>query len=142
MAYSFTHNGLVIRLIDGATIPENPDNIDWQEYQRWVASGGVTAPFVLSEEELLAHVTTETQRRLDDFARTRMYDNILSACTYASSAVPKFAAEGQRAVELRDQTWTKLYEVLDEIKAGTRPVPASFAEIEPELPVLSWSEST
>ena len=80
------------------------------------------------------------QQRLDAFARTRGYDNILSACTYATSAVPKFAQEGQAAVNLRDQTWAALYALLDEVQAGARPVPADFAEIEALLPALEWPE--
>jgi hypothetical protein len=28
--------------------------------------------------------------------------------------------------------------MLDEVIAGTRPMPTGFADIEPELPVLTW----
>lgn len=77
------------------------------------------------------------QQRLDDFARSRNYDSILSACTYATSTNQKFAAEGQCCVKLRDATWAKAYEILAEVQAG-RPMPASIADIEPELPVLAW----
>ena len=38
-------------------------------------------------EQLYKEVVDATQRRLDDFARTRNYDGILSACTYATSTV-------------------------------------------------------
>ena len=79
-----------------------------------------------------------TQQRLDDFARTRGYDGILSACTYATSPTPRFAAEGQYCVEARDATWAKLYEMLDEVLAGTRPMPSGYADVEPELPALAW----
>ena len=63
---------------------------------------------------------------------------MLSLCTYATSPNPKFSKEGQYGVEVRDATWAKLLEMLEEVKAGTRPMPESFAEIEPELPVLEW----
>lgn len=79
-----------------------------------------------------------SQQRLDDFARTRNYDGILSACTYATSTVPKFAAEGQYCVEARDATWAKLYAIMAEVEAGTRPLPAGFSDVEPDLPVLAW----
>ena len=52
-------------------------------------------------EAIVAYVAA-VQVRLDDFARTRNYDGILSAATYATSTVSKFAAEGQCAVALRD----------------------------------------
>lgn len=87
---------------------------------------------------LQQRVVDGAQKRLDDFARTRNYDGILSACTYATSNVPKFASEGQYAVEVRDSTWKKLYEILDEVQSGKRPIPTGFADIEPELPTLEW----
>jgi hypothetical protein len=88
--------------------------------------------------QLKEEIEAATQKRLDDFASTRNYDSILSACTYATSAVPKFAAEGQYCVEARDATWTKLLSMLAEVEAGTRPVPTGYADIEPDLPVLAW----
>lgn len=89
-------------------------------------------------EALQTSVIAATQNRLDDFAKTRNYDGILSLCTYATSLIPKFKAEGQYGVEARDATWAKLYEMLAEVEAGTRPMPSGFADIEPELPVLVW----
>lgn len=91
-----------------------------------------------SPDELRAEVVTATQARLDAFAQTRNYDGILSACTYATSTVPKFAAEGQYCVGARDATWATLYELLAEVEAGTRPIPGGYADIEPELPALAW----
>ena len=90
------------------------------------------------KDQLQATIVAATQARLDDFARTRNYDGILSACTYATSTVPKFAAEGQYCVQARDATWAQLYQMLAEVEAGTRPIPAGFEDVEPELPALVW----
>lgn len=87
---------------------------------------------------IIASVTSNTQARLDTFARTRGYDGILSACTYASSAIPKFAADGQYAVNARDATWATLYAFMADVGAGTKPMPTGFAEVEPLLPALVW----
>lgn len=81
-----------------------------------------------------------TQERLDGFAKGRGYDGILSACTYATSTVERFQIEGQKCVELRDATWSKLYDIVDEIQAQTRPMPESFNEIASELPALLWGD--
>lgn len=89
-------------------------------------------------QRLQENVTTSTQQRLDDFAGTRNYDGILSACTYATSTVLKFKTEGQYCVEARDATWAKLYEILAEVQSGARPLPKGYADIEGELPVLEW----
>jgi hypothetical protein len=79
-----------------------------------------------------------TQKRLDDFAKTRLYDGILSACTYATSSVPKFQTEGQYCVDARDNTWATLYTILAEVEAGTRPMPTGFDDVSGDLPVLTW----
>ena len=88
--------------------------------------------------QITENIVILTQKRLDDFARTRNYDSIVSACTYYGSPVPKFAAEAAYAVEARSLTWAKLYEMLGEVEAGTRPMPTGYIDIEPELPVLQW----
>jgi hypothetical protein len=89
-------------------------------------------------EQIQAEIVTDTQKRLDDFAKTRNYDGILSLCTYASSPNVKFQAEGQYGVDARDTTWTKLYQIFAEVEALTRPMPTSYADIESELPTLAW----
>ena len=81
----------------------------------------------------------EARQRLDDFARTRNYDNILSACTYATSTVAKFCAEGQYCVDARDATWNACYVILADVQAGTRPMP-TLEQIMSELPVLEWPQ--
>ena len=83
-------------------------------------------------------IVAATQARLDAFAQTRNYDGILSACTYATSTVPKFQAEGQYAVNARDNTWDTLYAFMAEVQLGTRPMPSGFADVEPLLPTLAW----
>lgn len=85
-----------------------------------------------------AAVVTATQARLDTFANTRNYDGILSACTYASSAVPKFQSEGQYCVNARDNTWAALYTLMADVQAGTTPMPATIDEVVALLPELTW----
>lgn len=109
----------------------------------WVQTWDVVE---LSEEEvskkiqnLTEKIVQATQDRLDSFARTRNYDGILSACTYATSNVPKFSREGQAAVNLRDATWAALYQILEEVQAGQREAPTGFSDIEHLLPPLEWS---
>lgn len=108
----------------------------------WVQSWMIVP---LTEEELQRRVhglTTQivqaTQERLDTFARTRNYDGILSACTYATSNVPKFSREGQAAVNLRDATWAALYQILEDVQTGKRNAPMGFQDIEADLPALEW----
>lgn len=90
-----------------------------------------------SPQEIIAQYTTAVQRRLDTFFQSRGYDGILSAATYATSSVLKFQAEGQYAVEARDATWAKCYEILAAVEGGTSPMPTE-AELLAELPALVW----
>lgn len=83
-------------------------------------------------------IVSATQKRLDDFAKTRNYDGVLSLCTYATSTNVNFKMEGQYGVEARDATWSKLYQIMAEVEAGTRPMPNGYADIESELPTLTW----
>lgn len=90
------------------------------------------------QRALIESISAQTQERLDAFARTRNYDSILSACTYASSQVPKFAVEGQYCVDVRDSTWASLYNIMAQVEAGTRPIPSGYDDIKADLPVLEW----
>lgn len=90
------------------------------------------------QQQVISAFTTAIQQRLDEFARERHYDNILSACTYATSTVAKFKAEGQACVNLRDATWAAAYDILSKVQAGKRPMPTSIADIEADLPALVW----
>lgn len=91
--------------------------------------------------DVQSEIIKATQQRLDTFAQTRNYDNMLSACTYAASTVTKFKAEGQYCVQSRDATWAKLLKILDEVSAGTRPMPSGYSDIEGDLPVLQWPDA-
>ena len=88
-------------------------------------------------QELQSTFTDAIQQRLDAFARTRNYDGILSAASYATSTIPQFKAEGQCAVEARDATWAVGYAILADVLSGQRPMP-TIEEVFAELPVLEW----
>ena len=92
-----------------------------------------------TNEQIIASMTAAVQSHLDEVARTRNYDGILSLCTYATSLNPKFAAEGQAGVEWRDAVWVKCYAVLAEVEAGLREQP-TVEQLIAELPVFVWPD--
>lgn len=143
----------VVARIGGGTLQENAENnpsltciVDTfgivnclgMTYANGQLTGTPYPPPAKSPEAIKNEVVTATQQRLDSFAQSRQYDGILSACTYHTSPTPKFQVEGQYCLAQRDATWAKLYEILAEVEAGTRPMPQSFADIESELPALVW----
>ena len=118
-----------------AALPEGIELIDESEAEAWWAANQPPP----GPEDLQKRFTEAIQSHLDAFARTRNYDGILSAATYATSTVPKFQAEGQYAVLARDAVWAKGYEILAQVAAGARPLP-TLAEVIAELPGLAWPE--
>lgn len=89
------------------------------------------------EAAIIADLSGCVQQHLDDTAKQRNYDGILSLCTYATSTNAQFAAEGQAGVTWRDAVWAKCYQVLADCLAGTRTTPTE-AELIAELPVMAW----
>lgn len=92
-----------------------------------------------TEGQILAAFTAAIQQRLDDFARTRSYDGILSACSYVASGVQRFADEGAYCVAARDATWAYAYQILADVQAQERPMP-TLEEVMAELPALEWPQ--
>lgn len=82
-------------------------------------------------------LTQAVQDYMDVTARTRGYDGILSACTYATSSNERFKREGQACVEWRDRVWHTCYAILADVLAGNRSAP-TIEELIAELPVLEW----
>ena len=87
-------------------------------------------------EEIQKKMTDAVQVALDNFAQTRGYDGIMSACSYSNSTDAQFKLEADYCIALRDTTWRMGYAILAEVKAGTRPIP-SVEELIAELPVGS-----
>lgn len=110
--YAIMQNGWV--LVDGKKPQYPPFDYTFQEYTELV------------------------QTRLDKFAQTKGYSGILSLASYATSKNPEFSKEGLYGVDARDATWAKFYQLVNEIKQGSKPVPNSFAEFEAQLPALVW----
>jgi hypothetical protein len=79
------------------------------------------------------------QSILDAKARERRYDGIISLCTYATSTISKFAAEGQAGVKWRDEFWAFGYDLMAKVKSGEVPAP-TLPELAAMLPQLEWPE--
>lgn len=117
---------------------------DWHEgvgmpIEPWVQVGMVWdgTTFVRSQADITKELQEGVQQHLDKTVQARNYDNILACCSYANSAVTRFALEGQAATEWRDAVWESCYAILDECLANTRPAP-TLAELIAELPTIAW----
>lgn len=122
-----------VELADGYELKVK-DGVLTQEPSAETTTGVEDVP---AQAEVIAGYTQQVQNYLDTTAQERGYDNIVSLCTYATSAIPKFKLEGQAGVIWRDAVWSKCYEILAEVQAGTREVPTDIIS---ELPVMNWGE--
>ena len=113
----------------------NKGKLTSTEYEEIVGFAYIEAP--LTEEQIQAHLTQVVQNYMDKTVQTRGYDNIRTACTYANSTDETFNAEGTACVVWRDAVWRKCYDILAEVKAGTREIPTE-EELISELPKLEW----
>lgn len=85
----------------------------------------VRAAAVIAAENLAnseAPYLTAVQRHLDVAAKSKGYDNIVSACSYAGAANP-FQTEGQAYVTWRGDCWDYCNKQLAAVNAGTRSAP-------------------
>jgi len=95
----------------------------------------LTAEDIAKVQEL---ASIEVQNLLDEFARTRGYDDIKSAVTYLNSTNTVYSTEATTAMNLRDNCWSALETYLTDVQAGTKPVPLTVEEIISVLPPLVW----
>ena len=93
------------------------------------------APAVVVPEITEADYKRAVQKLLDDMAKAKGYDSMLSAASYAGYVNP-FQAEALSLAEWRSAVWTKCYEVLANVKAETIEAP-SIEDLLAQLPTLA-----
>lgn len=81
------------------------------------------------------------EKRLNDFAATRRYNDIYTASNYKDSHITKYAIEGQYCYKMLAETYAKCEELLETymplVLSGEREIP-TWEEIKAQLPVLEW----
>jgi len=92
-----------------------------------------------TDAEVKGIIISAIQEKLDAFAKSRDYDNIMSVCSYANSTVPQWAAEGQYCVQMRDTYWLIAEQFLNNYLSGIISRP-SMEEVIAALPELVWPE--
>ena len=86
------------------------------------------------KELAMAHV----QKKLDEFAALKGYDNIVSACSYVGSKVSAHKADAEKCVDVRDDAWVAVNAYFNSIATGELAVPASSDDIDAILPAMNW----
>jgi hypothetical protein len=138
----------LVRTRDNANIPEDPANLDYQEYLAWIDQGGILEPPDLDYEivdgkiniidySIITNYTAAVQKILDLKAMEYGFDTISSAATYADEPiVAKFQEDGRKLRAWRSLVWAYTYTKLEEVKNGLSPIPTvdQFIATIPEFP--------
>ena len=83
-------------------------------------------------EQIKLTLIETVQKILDDGAKEKGYDSIISACSYVGST--NFGDEGRSFLDWRDAVWTYVYQLESDISDDTRTEP-TIEEFIAELPV-------
>ena len=127
-------DALGVRVIDVSDLPDRSYRSAWRDTGAAIIVDAA-AKFFIDKARLEAAV----QAHLDDKARARGYDGIMSAATYATSTDVTFAAEGVGYRNFRDSAWRYCYTQLASVQAGTRTAPTEselIAEIDANCPLV------
>lgn len=76
-------------------VEDTPIQIDGAWTQVWEVRTASAQEVAERQQALKEQITAQVQLRLDDFAASRGYDGIVSACSYATSQHPKYGPEGR-----------------------------------------------
>ena len=129
-------------LLNGTmSVPKADGNREYEAIKEWLKDNTPESEYTEVElaEQNKQMLLTAVQNMLDNDAKAKGYDSILSACSYA--AYPnQFQAEGQEFLVKRSAVWAKYYEILGEVEAGTRPAP-TVPELLAEIAATTTPES-
>lgn len=115
-------NGVEVELTEEEILEFNQRKIEWDSKRQLIVTK-------LLKEAVKKH--------LDNEARNKDYDSILSACSYLNSKIKAWSDEAKNFIEWRDDVWAYALKVLDEVESGDREFP-SESQLLSELPVIIW----
>lgn len=141
LTYSLISGSSAILRSDGAQIPADPNNRDYQDYLAWVAAGHQPSPppTPTPEQQMqfsIQAAAVQLQQILDTAAQSWGYDNVVSAISYLESASPKFRAEAQAMLGWRDQIWSWAETLEMDVQKGIKTLPATMGDFLAQMPAM------
>lgn len=85
-------------------------------------------------------INSEVARKLDEFAKTRGYDNIISCASYANSTNLSYKQEAEYCIQLRDQVWAIINDWINKVDNYEIEMPKSMEQIYKKLPEFNWPQ--
>jgi len=91
-----------------------------------------------TEQEIQDALEKEIEAWMNSVVAEKHYDSIDTCIArYTDSPNPQYAAEAKAVKAWNTAVWDKCWDILAEVKTGTRPIP-SLEEVIYELPKLEW----
>ena len=140
MSYKTTDNPDIVVREDGMSIPR--DHPLWEEFEEWVAAGGVPGvftPYELYSPEHFQHIQSLAWAWMLSIVQRRRYDTIESCCSYATSSVPRYRQEAAAMVAWRDAINLALEQLVMAAPAGVE----TWEQVQAILPqpeAFDWPE--
>lgn len=130
---------VILRVSDGAYIPSDPTNRDWQAYRAWQLAGNTPAAEpAVSPEQLQAEYIAALDAHIDSTAKLRGYDNRVT-CALRIAIPGAYQAEGAAFAIWMDACYHQGTQAMAAVMAGQRPMP-TIPEFLAELPPMVWPE--
>lgn len=110
---------------EGITQAESPYTIalaDAAAFAAWWTAQGFPPPSSEPPTPALSEYAAAVQAHLDAAARSRDFDDIVSACSYAAGQ-NAFQADGLKFLTWRSQVWTFVYAMRDQAASSPGPMP-------------------
>ncbi len=76
--------------------------------------------------------------KLEAFVQTKSYSSVVSCVSYIDDINPEYDSDARKVKALRSLLWTTVNAYAASITNNTIPVPKSLAEIESNIPPLTW----
>jgi len=134
-------------LFDVYSVETGWQRVGWDEIAAKLDAGFVKAisddVALIPDLDALSKVYfSRVQQALDAFAKSRGYDSIISAVSYAGSGDMQYAIEGAYCMGLRDSTWKAANKLAADMISGTVE-PIAYADFFAALPVASaeWPDA-
>ena len=130
----------ILRQGDGAHIPLDESNSDYQSFVEWEGAGNnADLPPMPTIQDRAVALLAAVDAHLNAAARAKGYDSIITAALRAALTTSPFHAEGVAFGTWMDLVYAKCYEVLAKVRAGEleEPSEAELMAMLPELVLLS-----
>ena len=127
--------GHIVRQADGAIIPIDEANSDYQAFIDWCETNTPEAPSAPTFQERAAALLRAVDARLNSAAQAQGYDSIVTAALRAALPESVFHEEGLAFGNWMDATYATCYAAMAAVQAGEldEPTEADLIAMLPEL---------